>query len=208
MITAAPPRGQENSRRGVAFRSRFGYASCVSSGQDSWGHTSRTVPSAHFASMPALALGTDPPVQPDSRLLRAPHLATYVPPRADTDSAPLVLVAEDHEDSRDALTTLLTALGYRVAVASNGAEAVERARATRPDLILMDMMMPQVDGFQATRTLRQDAAFAGTPIIAITAMEGARDAVREAGCDDLVVKPIDIRAVLERIPAWLASRAS
>lgn len=158
--------------------------------------------------MPALALGTDPPVQPEPRSVRAPHLATYVPPRADTDSAPLVLIAEDHEDSRDALSTLLAALGYRVAVAGNGREAVERARAATPDLILMDMMMPEVDGFQATRILREDAAFRAVPIVAITAMEGARKSVLEAGCDDLVVKPIDIRAFLERIPSWLGSRPS
>jgi CheY-like chemotaxis protein len=117
----------------------------------------------------------------------------------------VVLIAEDHEDSRDALRTLLEALGYRVLVAGNGAEAISVARANKPDLILMDMMMPSVDGFEATRTLRDDAAFARTPIVAITAMEGAREAVFEAGCSDVVVKPIDIRAFLTRLPGWLAT---
>jgi CheY-like chemotaxis protein len=117
----------------------------------------------------------------------------------------VVLIAEDHEDSRDALRTLLDALGYRVVVATNGVEAVAVARASQPDLILMDMMMPLVDGFQATRTLRGDEAFRNVPIIAITAMEGAREAVLEAGCSDMVLKPLDIRAFLERLKVWLAS---
>jgi CheY-like chemotaxis protein len=82
---------------------------------------------------------------------------------------------------------------------------VEQARRHHPDLILMDMMMPGVDGFQATRTLRADDGFREVPIVAITAMEGAREAVIEAGCDDVVVKPIDIRAFLDRLPSWVAT---
>ena len=139
---------------------------------------------------------------------RLSGLSTYAPPRADAEAPPVVLIAEDHEDSRDALRTLLEALGYLVLVAGNGAEAVDVARAAKPDLILMDMMMPSVDGFEATRTLRDDAAFARVPIVAITAMEGAREAVFEAGCSDVVVKPIDIRAFLARLSGWLASARS
>jgi CheY-like chemotaxis protein len=116
-----------------------------------------------------------------------------------------VLIAEDHADSRDALQTLLDALGYVVFTAANGAEAVEQALRHHPDLILMDMMMPAVDGFQATRTLRAENGFAEVPIVAITAMEGAREAVIEAGCSDVVVKPIDIRAFLDRLPTWVAT---
>jgi CheY-like chemotaxis protein len=141
------------------------------------------------------------------RLDRLDGISTYVPPRADPASPPLVLIAEDHEDSREALRTLLDALGYRVVVAQNGAEAVDVARAARPDLILMDMMMPHVDGFQATRTLRADPGFRQVPIVAITAMEGAREAVFEAGCSDVVVKPIDIRVFLTRMQGWLAPAA-
>lgn len=152
--------------------------------------------------MPALALGADSPVRSETHRLSG--LSTFVPPRADAEAPPVVLIAEDHEDSRDALRTLLEALGYQVRVAGNGAQAVEVARAEKPDLILMDMMMPLVDGFEATRTLRGDAAFAAVPIVAITAMEGAREAVFEAGCSDVVVKPIDIRAFLTRLPGWLA----
>jgi CheY-like chemotaxis protein len=122
---------------------------------------------------------------------------------AEGGKAPAVLVAEDHEDSRDALCTLLDALGYRVYVAANGEEAVAEARARRPDLILMDMMMPRMDGFQATRILRADPELQGVPIIAVTAMEGARQAVLAAGCSDLVTKPVDIRAFIDRVRVWL-----
>jgi CheY-like chemotaxis protein len=118
-------------------------------------------------------------------------------------SGPSVLIAEDHEDSRDALRTLLEAFGYRVHLAGNGFEAVAEARARRPDLILMDMMMPGMDGLEATRTLRADPDFPRIPIVAVTAMEGARDRVLAAGCDDWVAKPIDIRAFLARLPGWL-----
>jgi CheY-like chemotaxis protein len=150
-------------------------------------------------------LASDPTVRADSRELSPPRLNTYVPPRADPENPPLVLIAEDHLDSRDALQTLLEALGYRVGVAGNGLEAVEVARAIRPDLILMDMMMPQVDGFAATRMLREDASFREVPIIAITAMEGARESVLAAGCSDMVLKPVDIRAFLEKVRVWVGS---
>jgi CheY-like chemotaxis protein len=153
--------------------------------------------------MPATSPGTGFSVHSDSAPSRFDDLRTFVPPRADAESPAAVLIAEDHDDSRDALRTLLDALGYRVFVAENGGRAVEVARAEHPDLILMDMMMPGVDGFTATRTLRADPEFARVPIIAITALEGARQAVLEAGCSDMVVKPIDIRAFMGRLPAWL-----
>lgn len=124
-------------------------------------------------------------------------------PHSSPGMGPSVLIAEDHEDSRDALRTLLDAFGYRVHVAANGREAVEQARAINPDLVLMDIMMPEVDGLQATRTLRADPGFRQVPIIALTAMEGARERVIEAGCDDFVGKPIDVRAFLEKVRVWL-----
>jgi CheY-like chemotaxis protein len=137
-----------------------------------------------------------------------PRVSSVQPPEPEdeTTRAPVVLIAEDHEDSRDALRTLLDAFGFRVLEAVNGREAVDRALAERPDVILMDMMMPKVDGFQATREIRADASMRGVPILAITAMEGARQRVLEAGCDDLVPKPIDVRAFLEQIRAWVARK--
>lgn len=133
-----------------------------------------------------------------------PRMSTVQPPDLDSpERAPVVLIAEDHEDSRDALRTLLDAFGFRVVEAGNGREAVERALAERPDVILMDMMMPYVDGFQATREIRAVEDLRGVPILAITAMDGARQRVLEAGCDDLVPKPIDVRAFLEQIRVWV-----
>lgn len=142
---------------------------------------------------------------PPLRRVPLPRLSTVQPPEQEEAArAPVVLIAEDHEDSRDALRTLLDAFGFRVVEAVNGREAVERALAERPDVILMDMMMPKVDGFQATRELRANESMRGVPILAITAMEGARQRVLEAGCDDLVPKPIDVRAFLDQIRAWVA----
>lgn len=133
-----------------------------------------------------------------------PRMSTVQPPDdAPEERAPVVLIAEDHEDSRDALRTLLDAFGFRVVEAGNGREAVERALAERPDVILMDMMMPYVDGFQATREIRAAEGLRGVPILAITAMEGARQRVLDAGCDDLVPKPIDVRAFLEQVRVWI-----
>jgi CheY-like chemotaxis protein len=131
------------------------------------------------------------------------HSAVSVHPLGAT-----VLIAEDHEDSRDALCTLLEAFGYQVHLAANGVEAVAEARAHRPDLILMDMMMPGMDGLEATRTLRSDPDFPRIPIVAVTAMDGARERVLAAGCDDWVAKPLDIRAFLARLPVWLAPAAA
>jgi two-component system cell cycle response regulator DivK len=120
-------------------------------------------------------------------------------------STPTILIAEDHEDSREALRALLDAFGYHVEVATNGREAVEAALATSPDLVLMDVMMPEMDGFEATRRLRENRDFRQIPIVALTAMEGARDRVMEAGCDDYVAKPIDVRTFLMRVEGWLRS---
>lgn len=114
-----------------------------------------------------------------------------------------ILVAEDHIDSRDAMRALLEAFGYRVLCAVNGREAVEIAIHHRPDLILMDIMMPELDGFEATRELRRHDCVRGTPIIAVTAMEGAHQLAIQAGANDYVRKPIDIRGLLAKVHTWL-----
>jgi CheY-like chemotaxis protein len=137
------------------------------------------------------------------RRTRVPRISPPPPRDAAERARPLVLVAEDHEDSRDALRTLLEAYGYDVVEAADGRQAVDLARATRPDLVLMDLMMPRVDGFQATRELRADPATARVRIVAVTALEGARPRVLEAGCDDMVAKPIDVRKLLQRMTEWV-----
>jgi CheY-like chemotaxis protein len=114
-----------------------------------------------------------------------------------------VLVAEDHLDSRDAMRALLEAFGYNVIVAVNGREAVEMALSHRPDLILMDIMMPELDGFEATRELRRHTEVSGTPIIAVTAMEGAQQLAIQAGANDYVRKPIEIRGLIAKVHDWI-----
>ncbi|CAN5692894.1 response regulator [soil metagenome] len=117
-----------------------------------------------------------------------------------------ILVAEDHLDSRDALRTLLEAFGYRVIEAVNGRQAVDSALKLRPDLILMDIMMPELDGFEATRELRRHPHTKATPIIAVTAMEGAQDLAMLAGANDYVRKPVDIRRLVAKVSHWLDAR--
>jgi CheY-like chemotaxis protein len=114
-----------------------------------------------------------------------------------------ILVAEDHLDSRDALRALLEAFGYHVLEAVNGREAVDIALRRKPDLILMDIMMPELDGFEATRELRRHAETHATPIIAVTAMEGAHQLAIQAGANDYVRKPVDIRRLVAKVHDWL-----
>jgi two-component system cell cycle response regulator DivK len=124
--------------------------------------------------------------------------ATNTPEISRTNPA-TILIAEDHLDSRDALSALLQAFGYGVLLAVNGVEAVQVAATSRPDIILMDMMMPEMDGFEATRRLRHRTETRAIPIIAVTAMEGARELALQAGADDFVGKPVDSRVLLDKI---------
>ena len=124
------------------------------------------------------------------------------------DAVPTILLAEDHLDSRDAMRALLEAHGYRVIEAANGREAVERALEERPDLVLMDIMMPEMDGFEATRVLRSQDRTRRTPIIAVTAMDGAQRLSMQAGADDFIAKPIDTRGLMAKIRNWLSEGPS
>jgi CheY-like chemotaxis protein len=116
---------------------------------------------------------------------------------------PTILIAEDHADSRDALRALLEAFGYRVLLAGNGREAIDVAIRHLPDLILMDIMMPELDGFQAIERIRREGLTRGTPIIAVTAMDGARPRALAAGANECVRKPIEIVGLLEHVREWL-----
>ena len=119
-----------------------------------------------------------------------------------------ILIAEDHFDSREALRALLEAFGYEVIEAMNGHQAVEAARARRPGLILMDVMMPVMDGFEAIRQIRQVPETNQIPIIAVTAMDGARELALHAGADDYVRKPIDIRRLIGLVNGLLTPHAT
>lgn len=112
---------------------------------------------------------------------------------------PTVLVAEDSDDIRHVLSTELRHRGCRVLTAADGREAVEKALDVRPDLILMDLNMPGLDGLAATERLRSHGELDGVTIIAVTAFDtyGIREAALEAGCQDYLLKPLDPGA-LER----------
>ena len=113
-----------------------------------------------------------------------------------------VLVVEDYEDSREFIKYLLEDYGYDVLEAANGYEAVETVKRQAPDLVLMDISMPVMDGLTATRRIKEQKEFRELPIIAVTAQsEGVRGRAMEAGCDALLSKPIDfedLKPVLKR----------
>jgi CheY-like chemotaxis protein len=113
-----------------------------------------------------------------------------------------VLVVEDYDDSREFIKFLLEMYGFEVDEASNGVEALIAIHRQVPDLVLMDMSMPRMDGITATRKIREEKRYAGLPIIAITAQsEGYRRPAFEAGVNAMISKPIDIddlRPVLNR----------
>ena len=105
--------------------------------------------------------------------------------------APLVLIVDDFQDARELYCEYLTFCGYRVAEAQNGAEAIKKAIKLTPDLILMDLSMPVVDGWEATRRLKADGRTRTIPVVALTghAMAGHAESARAAGCDLVVTKP-------------------
>lgn len=122
---------------------------------------------------------------------------------------PTLLLVEDNEMNRDMLTRRLERKGYTVAVAMDGAEGLAMARAARPDLILMDMNLPVIDGWEATRQLKADPATASIPVIGLTAhaMTGDREKGLAAGCDDYDIKPIEFTRLVGKIDALLARSA-
>ena len=124
---------------------------------------------------------------------------------AAAEAGPLVLLAEDSEANIALLSEYLAAAGYRVAVARNGLEAVERAEELRPALVLMDIQMPLMDGLEATRRIRAVPALRGTRIIALTAlaMRGDRERCLAAGADEYLTKPMNLRQLLQTIAAQL-----
>ena len=116
-----------------------------------------------------------------------------------------ILVVEDNEMNRDMLTRRLKRQGHKVMTAVDGAQGVAMATQEQPDIVLMDMSLPVLDGWEATRRLKADAATAGIPVIALTAhaMESDREQALAAGCDDYDTKPIELPRLLEKISRLL-----
>ena len=119
---------------------------------------------------------------------------------------PKILLVEDNEDNRDMLSRRLIRKGYDVALANDGGEGVAQALAEQPDLILMDMSLPVLDGWEATRRIKADPQTGGIPVIALTAhaMSDDRDKAVAAGCDEYDTKPVDLPRLLGKIEALLA----
>ena len=120
-----------------------------------------------------------------------------------------ILLVEDNEMNRDMLSRRLMRKGYEVKIAIDGQQGVDMAQTAAPDLILMDMSLPVLDGWEATRQLKNADATRHIPVIALTAhaMSGDRERALEAGCDDYDTKPIELSRLLEKIESML-NRAS
>jgi CheY-like chemotaxis protein len=117
-----------------------------------------------------------------------------------------ILIVEDNEMNRDMLSRRLARRGFEIVIAVDGADGIATAQTANPDLILMDMSLPVVDGWEATRRLKADAATRAIPVIGLTAhaMTGDREQVIEVGCDDYDTKPVELPRLLRKIEALLA----
>ena len=112
-----------------------------------------------------------------------------------------ILVIEDTEDNRRIIRDLLTTVGYELIEAVDGEEGVEMAAQEKPDLILMDIQLPRMDGYEATRRIKADPATAHIPVIAVTsyALSGDEEKTRAAGCDAYIAKPFSPRQLLAKV---------
>ena len=127
-----------------------------------------------------------------------------------TEPGPLILVVDDYQDAREMYAAYLQFSGYEVAEATNGVEAIDKALELMPDIILMDLALPKMDGWEATRRLKGDDRTKHIPIVALTghALAGHADGAREAGCDSFVTKPCLPDALVAEIQRMLALRGS
>jgi len=118
---------------------------------------------------------------------------------------PKILLVEDNEMNRDMLSRRLARRGYEITLAMDGQEGVVLARSVQPDMILMDMSLPVMSGWEATKVLKDDPQLRSIPVIALTAhaMSADREKALNAGCDDFDTKPIDLEGLLKKIEALL-----
>jgi len=123
---------------------------------------------------------------------------------------PKILLVEDNEMNRDMLSRRLIRRGFEVVMAENGKDGVALAASEIPDLILMDMSLPEIDGWEATRRIKRNAETRSIPIIALTAhaLLSDREKSIEAGCDDYDSKPVELKRLLDKIDRLLAPRTS
>ena len=117
-----------------------------------------------------------------------------------------ILLVEDNEMNRDAISRLLERRGFCMLTAVDGAEGVRLCREEQPDLVLMDLGLPVMDGFEATRRIKADPATRAIPVVALTAraLTSDREAAMAAGCDDYDIKPVDLPGLVEKIRTLLS----
>jgi two-component system cell cycle response regulator DivK len=122
---------------------------------------------------------------------------------------PKILLVEDNEMNRDMLLRRLTRNGYEVVIAVDGQQGIDMALSARPDLILMDMSLPVIDGWEATRRIKAEGSTSNIPVIALTAhaMAGDREKAMEVGCDDYDTKPVEIARLLGKMAALLGAQS-
>ena len=122
---------------------------------------------------------------------------------------PKILLVEDNEMNRDMLSRRLTRNGYEVVIAVDGQQGIDMALSARPDLILMDMSLPVIDGWEATRRIKAEGMTSKIPVIALTAhaMAGDREKAMEVGCDDYDTKPVEIARLLGKMAALLEAQS-
>lgn len=120
---------------------------------------------------------------------------------------PIILLVEDHDDNRKIYRTILVHSGFQVLEAQDGRSGIRIAREARPDLILMDVSIPHIDGWEATRILKADAETAHIPIVALTAhaLKEDRQRALDAGCDGYLAKPVEPRKVVEEVRRFIGA---
>jgi signal transduction histidine kinase len=157
--------------------------------------------SCFTVSLPWQATSNSLPLLPDNDSVAQPPV-----PTEPVNSKVVILLADDNQIITETIADYLTAKGYQIILAINGIEAIEKARENHPDLILMDIQMPEMDGLEATRRIRADTELAEIPIIALTALARPNDRERclEAGANDYLSKPISFKGLAATIKAWLA----
>ncbi|MDY7023082.1 MAG: response regulator [Cyanobacteriota bacterium] len=147
------------------------------------------------------------PVSTNTEDLPQPNLEVDEP---QLETSPLILLAEDNEANIVTVLTYLKTQGYRTIIAKDGEEAINLAQSETPDLILMDISMPKINGLEATKQIRQNPSLVNVPIIALTAlaMSGDHERCLEAGADDYLSKPVKLKQLAHRIQQHLASKSS
>jgi CheY-like chemotaxis protein len=118
-----------------------------------------------------------------------------------------ILIVDDESRSREYIRVSLQSFGWQTATASNGKDALEKIKLSRPDAIVLDMTMPEMDGFEMARRLKSNAEFKTIPILAATGLRsrGDRDRCLAAGCNDYVAKPVSVQELAQRLKALLAA---